>query len=70
MYELNNYDYEEDNVDNNDHIEEEIQLRSNKYRRYNSICMLLGMVICYNLSSFYIGYALVYFNAVPYIPIH
>ena len=28
------------------------------------------MVLCYNLSSFFIGYALVYFNSVPYLKTH
>lgn len=33
---------------------------------YESFCWLLGATITYNLSSFYFGYSMVYFNATDY----
>ena len=40
------------------------------HKQYRSLGMLIKMVLCYNLSSFYIGYTLVYFNAIPYGDTH
>ena len=34
---------------------------------YKSICWLFAMAMTYNLSTFYFGYSMVYFNATDYL---
>ena len=48
----------------------ESEVENQSVPRYKSYCLVLGAVLCFNLSSFYFGYSLTYFNAVPYDFIH